>query len=140
MFELTSNKLFKIILIDKSIDKNQTNSLSSYIINQSGGNDIDLSISLNGTTYETKIINQAFESPEALNKQIVDFINSSKAKFKNDTLNLVELTNNQIEDIARVLSKIETNTNIIIAGKFPSCYDKENADKIFNKFKKNLKN
>ena len=130
---------FKIILIDNKIEVTDIEQISTNIFNQTMQEDFNISFSFHGQSFDEKFSYPTFTSDSIAKKLIFDLIKSKINLFKiTSTTNLNETANNQIEDLARVLSNINKETSVVIAGKFPICYDNENMNKAISNFKKNL--
>lgn len=132
---------YNIILLDNNMENKAIEDISSSIYNDALLKNAAVDqIILNFNSKQKEVELNAFAAPsdhiKSIDRTLKLIINETK-NIKSSNLN--ESANNQIEDLARVLSNINTETSVVIAGKFPFCYDKENMNKALSNFKKNLK-
>ncbi len=131
---------YNVILLDNNIENKAIDDLSSSIYNDAILKDPAVGqIILNFNSKVKDIDLPAFAATSNHIQIISDSLKKLIAEAKNiNSTNLNETANNHIEDLARVLSNITETTSVVIAGKFPICYDKENMNKALSNFKKNL--
>ena len=135
---------YDVIILDNNVDNKTINDIATSIYNDAVSKnpaveDLILNVKSNNIQSKFGLTLPGFASDKDRIKLIDDSLDSNINSIHNKIVsNPNESANNQIEELARVLSNIKDYTTVFIAGKFPNCYDKENSEKALNILKKNL--